>query len=129
MKLIYLTVDGRAKIESANLISSRIVEMPDGYHPVTNDSVWQDAERLREPILVITQGVLGPYGASMTKEDVFVFLFETEIAERTFRNPLVSKMWHRALGAFIGYMARSLPVIFVMFLIGYALYSTYLQGG
>jgi len=99
MKLIYLAVDGRATIENTKL-RTRQMEMPDGYHPVTNDSVWQDAKRLRDSIMVIIQGVRGPYGATMEVEDVSSVLYEIDVIERAFKNQSVSRIWQRAFARF-----------------------------
>jgi hypothetical protein len=104
-KLIFLTVDGRARIENTK-IGTRLIEMPDGYHPLTNDSVWQDAERMRPPAIVLIQGVLGGYGSNMTREDVLTTLYEIELAERAFRPASVSKMWMRALARMIEFMMK-----------------------
>jgi hypothetical protein len=127
MKLIYLTVDGRARIESAN-IRARMVEEPDGYHPLTNDSVWQDSKRRREPVLVLTEGVLGPYGSSMAEEDILHLLFDIDLAERAFKLQSVSKMWQRSIAAAIAWLGRSLPYLFIISIIAYAVYTTYFGG-
>lgn len=128
MKLIYLTIDGKAKIENAKL-STRMVEMQDGYHPVTNDSVWQDAKRRWEPALVVIQGVLGPYGASMTKEDTLNVLYEIDVAERAFKPQSVSKMWQRALANAVTWMMKygiwALVIAFVLFNVAQAFYQGY----
>ena len=58
MRILYFMVDGRAKMEKTN-VNPRLLEMPDGYHPLTNDSVWQDAKRRMDPLLIIIQGVRG----------------------------------------------------------------------
>jgi hypothetical protein len=127
MKLIYLTVDGRARIENTK-INTRLIEETDGYHPVTNDSVWQDSRRIREPIMFITQGVLGPYGATMTKEDTLNVLFEIEAAERAFKPQSVSKMWMRNLAAIWEWLAKYGIYIFIAAAAGYALVSSILGG-
>lgn len=111
MRILYFKVDGQAQVEKTNNIP-RLFEMPDGYHPVTNDSVWQDAKRTREPILIFIQGVRGPYGATMENEDVSSVLYEIELAERAFRKPNVSKMWYRALLRMLEWVyARGVPMV------------------
>ena len=120
MRIVYFTVDGRAVLERTKT-NPRLLEMPDGYHPVTNDSVWQDAKRKMEPMLIIIQGVRGPYGGTMENRDVSSVLYEIELAERAFKRPRVSKMWMRSLervldflqtkGLYIGVVAFALYFI------------------
>lgn len=105
MKLIYLKIDGTARLETAK-VNQRMIEMPDGYHPITNDSVWQDGRRLRDPILIMVQGVLGPYGANMTEEDTRHVLYEIDVAEKAFKPASVSKMWMRTLAAMAGWLMK-----------------------
>ena len=128
MKLIYLTVDGRAKVEKTN-VSTRLIEMKDGYHPVTNDSVWQDSKRIRDAILFIIQGVLGPYGASMTEEDTLNVLFEIEAAERAFKPPSVSKMWQRMLAAAFDWLMKYGIILFIATAAAVGVIQSFLGGG
>jgi hypothetical protein len=127
MKLIYLTVDGRARIENTK-VSTRLIEETDGYHPVTNDSVWQDSRRIREPILFLTQGVLGPYGASMTEEDTLNVLFEIEAAERAFKPQSVSKMWQRWLANGFDWLMKYGITLFIVAIAAYAIAGSFLGG-
>jgi hypothetical protein len=126
-KLIFLTVDGRATVENTRL-GTRLVEMKDGYHPLTNDSVWQDAERLRPPAVVMVSGVLGPYGSEMTKEDIQAVLYDIELAERAFKKPSVSKIWQRQLAWLWGVFTKYAVVLFIVGILGFALYNQYLGG-
>ncbi len=48
MRVLYFTVDGRCVVEKTKL-TKRLFEEPDGYHPVTNDSIWQHAWRVMDP--------------------------------------------------------------------------------
>lgn len=125
MKLIYLKNDGQAVTENAT-IGARLVEMPDGYHPMTNDGVWQDAKRRRPPVLLIVQGVLGPYGASMTTEDTLHVLYEIEVAERAFRPQNVSKMWARKLAAMFAWMVKYGVMLFMLALAAWAIWSSFM---
>lgn len=126
MKLIYLTIEGQAKLENVR-INQRMIEMPDGYHPVTNDSVWQDGRRLRAPILILVQGVLGPYGASMAEEDTLNVLYEIDVAEKAFKPQSVSKMWQRALGRAIAWVMKygiiTAVALFVMYYVLQAMFG------
>ncbi len=96
MILLYLTVDGRAIVEKTR-INQRLFEMPDGYHPLTNDSVWQDSKRQIDPIVVVIQGVTPPYGAQMARNDILSMLYEIDVAEHSLGKQNVSKIWWRAL--------------------------------
>lgn len=128
MRIIYITVDGRAVVEKTKT-TARILEMPDGYHPVTNDSVWQDSKRILEPMLLVIQGVRGPFGATMENEDVSSLLYEIELDERAFRKPRVSKMWMRSLERIFDFLQTKGLYIGVL---GFALYfiaQAMLKGG
>jgi len=124
MKLIYLTVDGRARIENAK-IGTRLVEEPDGYHPVTNDSVWQDAKRLKDGVMIVVQGVLGPYGASMTEADTLQVLYEIDIVERAFKPQSVSKMWQRALANAWAWILKYGLILFFIGMGGYSIIQSF----
>lgn len=127
MKLFYLTNEGSVRVENAK-IGTRLLEMPDGYHPVTNDGIWQDAKRRAAPVMVLMQGVLGPYGSSMTEEDTLNVLLEIELAERAFKPQSVSKMWQRQLAAIITWLGKSLPYLFIISIIAYGVYTTFFGG-
>src|SRR4030042_1844667 len=103
--------------------------MPDGYHPLTNDSVWQDSKRVGPPILFITQGVLGPYGSTMTREDVLSMLLEVELAERSFKPASVSKMWHRGLQRLWDFMIAYGIWLFLILVAAWAIIPTFMAGG
>jgi len=126
MKLIYWTVDGREIIENWK-VNSRILEEPDGYHPVTNDSVWQDSKRRLPARMMITQGVTPPFGAKMAHEDMKAILTEKIIAEHGFKHPVISKRWMRAFSNAMDWFGAKLPYIFLFAIIGYALVA-YFQG-
>jgi len=115
MKLVYAMVDGRAKVSNAKAYF-RMIELPDGYHPITNDSVWQHDKRTLPPIMLITQGVLGPYGATMSQEDVKNTVYEIKIVERAFKPQSVSKMWMRWLENAGDWMLKYGVMLFVVML-------------
>lgn len=118
MRIVYITVDGRAVLDKTKT-NPRLLEMPDGYHPITNDSVWQDSKRILEPMMIVIQGVRGPLGATMENEDVSSVLYEIELEERAFRKPRVSKMWMRSLERIFDFLQTKGLYIAV---IGFALY-------
>lgn len=126
MRILYFKVDGLTSVEKTKT-NPRLLEMPDGYHPVTNDSVWQDSKRLMAPLLIIIQGVRGPYGATMENKDVSSVLYEIELAERAFKKANVSKMWMRSLERLIEFIqARGIYlgiVIFVLYFLGQSMFG------
>ncbi len=128
MRIVYFTVDGRAIIEKTKT-NPRLLEMPDGYHPVTNDSVWQHAKRTMDPVLVIIQGVRGPYGGTMENEDVSSVLYEIELAERAFKKPRISKMWMRTLERLVDFfLSKGLYIgiiIFVLYFVAQAMMGAF----
>lgn len=123
----YHRVDGTMRVEKTKL-NARYIEMPDGYHPITNDGVWQDDRRKGPPMMVIVEGVLGPIGADMTETDVSGMLTEVEIVKRSHKPQHISRMWMRALQRFFDFVgSRGIPTLIVIF-IGYVLYSAFSGG-
>lgn len=124
MIIQYFTVDGRCKIEKSN-VNARYIEMPDGDHPITNDSVWQDDKRTRQPILCIFEGVTPPLGADMSAEDIESLLTEIELIKLGFKKASVSKMWWRALERVMDFIVKKglyIGVIaFALFFVGQAM--------
>ncbi len=96
---IYVTADGAAQVKKA-IFDARLIRYPDGDHPVTNDSVWQDSKRLRMPIMIILQDVLGPIGSTMQWGDIRLRLYEMKLSELAFKNQSVSKPWQRMFANF-----------------------------
>ena len=88
MKIHYVTIDGKVRISNAN-INQRLIEMPDGNHTYPNDGVWQDSERRKDSMIMILQGVRGPYGSNTTGTDIPSVLYEMELAEITDGSPMV----------------------------------------
>ena len=114
-------------MESAK-VGTRLLEMPDGYHPLTNDSVWQDSKRKSDAILFLAQGVLGPYGATMGDQDTMNVLREVEYAEKSFKPMSNSKMWQRNLAAIWTFLIKYGIWLFLLAIAGGAIYAD-LTGG
>lgn len=127
MKLMHLNRDATVRLENAR-ITQRMVEFPDGYHPMTNDSVWQDAMRKRPPVIVSIDGVLPFYGGSMTGEDILHELYNVELSERAMKRQSVSKMNWRFLGQIFDGLMKYGVVLFIASLVAWALYMS-LTGG
>lgn len=105
MRLLYITVDGRCVPEKCSA-DVDFIQMPDGLHPMTNDSVWQDARRVKDSLLIIIKGVRGPYGAVMENDDVSRALYALKVKENAFQKAKVSKMWTRKFAAFMDALGR-----------------------
>ena len=127
MTIQYFTVDGRCIIDRST-VGSRYLEMRDGYHPVTNDSMWQDDKRMRPPMICIFEGVTPALGASMAHEDIKVLFTEMTAIRRCHKQPSVSKMWLRALAnMFRSILKVGLPTIIFIF-IAYFVIMSMIQG-
>jgi hypothetical protein len=128
MKLIYLTVDGQEKVENWKP-RARFVEEPDGYHPVTNDSVWQHDSRRYPARMVLVQGVTPPFGAKMAHEDMKNMLNEKLLAEHGFRKQVVSKMFWRMLSNAADWLIKyGIMLAIVALVVGTVAYS-FIGGG
>ena len=123
MKLFYLTVDGTCKVSNWT-INARNLEMPDGPHPVTNDSVWQHSKRTFPPVMVVIQDVLGPYGASMASEDVKTRIYEVKLASMAFKQPSLSKMKWRWLANAFEWIMKYGIILFIIAIAGYSVISS-----
>lgn len=128
MRLIYLTYDGRAKMEKTRTLQTREIEMPDGNHAYTNNSVWQDARRLREPLVIINQGVFPPMGATMAKTDALLQLYEIKLAEKALKPPSVSTMWQRTIYRFVDWILTNGVILGVVVLV-LAMVAQTIMGG
>jgi hypothetical protein len=128
VKLVYLSIDGQERVENWRP-RARMIEEPDGYHPATNDSIWQHDSRRFQPRTVIIQGVTPPLGAHMAHEDMGNMLTEKLLAEHGFRKPPVSKMFWRALSNAADWLMKYGLMVGVVFLILGAIAYSYLGGG
>jgi hypothetical protein len=127
MKILYLTVDGLCKPENWR-INARNLEMPDGPHPVTNDSVWQDSQRLGPGVMIVLQDVFPPYGASMAAEDVRTRMYEVKLASMAFRSPSISKMWQRMLANAFAWLMKYGITLFIVAIVGYSVIQSFMGG-
>ena len=119
MKILYLKVDGLCKVENWK-VNARNLEMPDGPHPVTNDSIWQDSKRIGPAVMMVIQDVLGPYGSSMASEDVKTRMYEVKLASMAFKQPSISKMWQRWLANAFEWFMKYGIILFRVAITGYA---------
>lgn len=127
MKLFYLKVDSTCRLENWKG-TARNLEMPDGPHPVTNDSVWQDSKRVGPGVMLILQDVFGPIGARMAAEDVKLRIYEVKMASMAFRSPSYSKMWQRWLANIFEWFMKYGVILFIVAITGWAVINS-LTGG
>ena len=127
MKILYLKVDGLCKVENWK-VNARNLEMLDGPHPVTNDSIWQDSKRLGPAVMMVIQDVLAPYGASMASEDVKTRMYEVKLASMAFKEPSISKMKWRMLANAFDWLMKYGIILFIVAISGYAVINS-LSGG
>lgn len=127
MKILYRKVDGLCKVENWK-VNARNLEMPDGPHPVTNDSVWQDSKRIGPAVMMIDQDVFPPYGASMAAEDVKTRMYEVKLASMAFKSPSISRMWQRWFANAFEWFMKYGIILFIIAISGYAVLNS-LTGG
>jgi len=125
MKILYLKVDGLCKVENWK-VNARNLEMPDGPHPVTNDSIWQDSKRVGPAVMMVIQDVLGPYGSSMASEDVKTRMYEVKLASMAFKQPSISKMWQRWLANAFEWFMKYGIILFIIAITGYSVIQSFM---
>lgn len=128
MKAIYLSVTGHAYAENLKATTS-LVEMKDGYHPITNDSVFRDRERKDDAIVVIWQGVAAPEGANQTRQFITDVFVDIEIKKMAHDRKKVNKIWHRQVAAIIGAVAKYGLQLIIFIIIAYILVDAFIGGG
>ncbi len=129
MRIIYLPFDRYIQIEKVRAIRQQLIEMPDGYHPFTADAIWHHARRRLEPIIMIAQSRLEPFGSRYSKKQAYILLFELEGKERALKTPSVSKMWIRKLFAFFDWFASKGIVYVILGMVGIIVLASLLGGG
>jgi hypothetical protein len=126
--LQYITQDGRM-IEQKTVINERYIEMRDGFHPMTNDCVFQDSQRRRDNSIIIAEQCTIPLMSKTGDPEMETLIREYIVAESKFKQPTVSKMWGRslrALGAWIA--AYGIPLGIALLVIG-VIVDSLLKGG
>ena len=126
MRIFYLKIDGTMKIEKTKA-TEPILEMRDGYHPITNDSIWQDTKQRGDARLFIVQRVTPPLGANMAHNDIKAILQEQIISEHGFKKPQVSKMWMRGVERAVDWLLANGIILAITALIIYVV-AQYILG-
>lgn len=116
-------------IEQKTTINERYIEMRDGFHPMTNDCVFQDSQRRRDNSILIAEQCTIPLMSKTGDPEMETLIREYIVAESKFKQPTVSKMWartFRAIGAWLA--AYGIPLCIGLFVIG-VVANALLQGG
>jgi hypothetical protein len=119
--LRYITQDGRM-IEQKTVINERYIEMRDGFHPMTNDCVFQDSARRKDNSIIIAEQCTIPLFSEMGDAEMSTLFREYVVAESKFKQPTVSKMWTRTLIALWNWIrVYGVPfavALFVIYIVG-----------
>ena len=122
--LRYITQDGRM-LEQRTVINERYIEMRDGFHPMTNDCVFQDSARRKDNSILIAEQCTIPLMSKMGDPEMATLFREYIVAESKFKQPTVSKMWARTLIALWNWIkVNGIPLLiglFIIYIVGNAL--------
>lgn len=128
-KMLTLYADGHATVENLKLGGERMIEAADGNHPVTYDSIWQDAKRLREPIIVFAQFARPAYGAKFDEKDLQRLLYEMKLREKAFKPSRVNRIWWRKVEELGSWLVKYLLLIVAGIVIVWAMWNSFMPGG
>ena len=93
MRTIFIGASGHAYPEIVKTYS-RLIEMPDGYHPVTKGAIYRDSKKREQALMIMWHDVSDPDGADLTADYIDV-LKENETLKICKEKPSVNKMWWR----------------------------------
>lgn len=128
VRLCYLSVDGQ-EITEKTKITQRLIQEPDGYHPLTNDATYHNTRKRPDQRIVLLDGVTPPLGSKMAHDDMLGLFIEEVTMEAGHERLSTSKMFWRNLAAvgqwLLKYGLMLLIFMFVMLLVVAQLY----QGG
>lgn len=127
LRSLFCSVDGQSRAEKVKL-DTLLIEMKDGYHPVTRDSVYQDIERKKDPICLLWQGVTPPQGAETTDDYMKNLLLTIEMVRMSRRQQSISKMWFRKLQAGMNWMMSYGMMLIIMVFVAIVLSQSLLGG-
>ena len=110
-------------------VNGRYIEMRDGYHPLTNDSYWQDEKREAPPVLLLFENVLGAHGSEMAEQDVKTLLTESVIITRMHKKHQVNRRWMRLVARFMDWLKTYGLYFFIMIVVVYIVSDAVFVGG
>jgi hypothetical protein len=131
MKILYVSVNGRCYVENINS-DCKLVEMPDGIHPLSPSNVWSNAKHVTtswgadDSLAIIWQGITSPEtrDAGITKVWMQTQLVDDFILKTHMQKQSISgRLWRAVSGyASVGIMLlMAFGIMAVMGLLGYAL--------
>ena len=96
MRIIALTVGADGIIRADRIPpNKRIIELPDGAHPLMADAIYYDIDNKGPPIVIYWHGFPAPEGHPLNEEQEAAYLKETlSLVQHRFR-PVVSRLWSR----------------------------------
>lgn len=110
MRVFYTTSSGLATVEEVKP-HVRVIEMKDGLHTITKDSVYRDIENERNAMVFIWQDVTPSQGGSLTEDA----LLSIEVAKMNRQSTKISRYWKRKYARGMWWFLRA--VYFSIFLI------------
>ena len=128
MRIVFAASNGHIYVEKA-AHRFKLIEEPDGFHPMTNESIWTHDGRVGESFVLIWQGTASPEGNPMTKDFATQILKEDAILKVHRGKMTVSRLWSRKLMAYLMLFVRFLYFVgFVMCIsfFGYVLWLVFL---
>lgn len=104
MKALFVGTNGRVQAEDVSA-SIRLIEEPDGVHPIQPDNIWRNADRPSaswgpdESICVIFQGESGPetWGEGLTADFIKTMMKDDFILKLHDQKQGISKLFWRRL--------------------------------
>jgi hypothetical protein len=121
MRTVYIS-PGKAKSERLKILTEKLIQERDGFHPVPPEAIWYDDERRGEPIMVIWNNIICPQGTKSPAIREKMIRQECEIIKRARQKPPVSMRWSRTLTAILdGVMTYGIFLVVLAILAGGAL--------
>lgn len=139
MKILYVSVNGRCYCEDINS-DCKLVEMPDGIHPLQPLNVWANAKHVTtswgadDSLAIIWQGVTSPEtrDAGITKTWMHQQLIDDFLLKAHMQKQGISSRWWRTISTYVStgvMLSMAVGIAAVMGLLAYALLLIVFTGG
>lgn len=96
IRTLFFGVDGHARSEKMKA-DKRLIELRDGFHPLTSDAVFRDYRRKNTSLVVLWDGVAAPEGVVTSKTFLRSLYQEFIVTTLSLKNLSVSTMAGRAM--------------------------------
>jgi len=93
---------------------------------VNPDAIWHDDQRRRGSIMLVWCGFVNPEGSDLHREAIYDIQDECEIVKVGRKTQSISKLWMRRIGQILDGAMKYGVTIFLLILMGYALYMVLL---